>query len=379
MRRGLVLLVAVLSFAGQALAAEFVVVGPRALGMGGAQVAVVDDATAVYWNPAAIADYEGWKFSFPLGIQAVEQNDIIDTLSDVDDVLGDLDLDSPAIYFNLSKISELVELFEKLDKPGTGITVSADVGLVTSNNNIAFGMIDLAYLGGWVTMDLENVNIGPPVVPNSIANNETSVSVLGLESQELSVSYAREINQILVGGNAKYISGTTYYKSVNVGEDTDIEGDLEEESSSSLGVDMGLLYNFPNEKWRAGLVVRNINSPSFSYQYGDVELEPQARAGVAYQVSENVVVACDIDVTENESITPGYDDRKLALGIESKKLGGKVALRSGIYKNIAESSADPVITTGLGIGRTNFKFDLGFGASLGFEELALSLGFSTVF
>ncbi len=96
-------------------------------------------------------------------------------------------------------------------------------------------------------------------------------------------------------------------------------------------------------------------------------------------MNENLVTACDIDVTENESITLGYDDRKLALGIEKKALGGKVALRGGLYKNIAESSADPVITIGLGIGRTNFKFDLGFGASLGFEELALCLGFSTVF
>ena len=40
---------------GQALAVEFVTVGPRAAGMGGAGVAVTTDAYASYWNPAGLA------------------------------------------------------------------------------------------------------------------------------------------------------------------------------------------------------------------------------------------------------------------------------------------------------------------------------------
>ncbi|MDH5670410.1 MAG: hypothetical protein OEY86_20605, partial [Nitrospira sp.] len=38
-----------------ALAVEFVTVGPRATGMGGAGVAVTTDALATYWNPAGLA------------------------------------------------------------------------------------------------------------------------------------------------------------------------------------------------------------------------------------------------------------------------------------------------------------------------------------
>ena len=37
----------------QSEAREWTIVGPRALGMGGANVAVANDATASYWNPAA--------------------------------------------------------------------------------------------------------------------------------------------------------------------------------------------------------------------------------------------------------------------------------------------------------------------------------------
>ncbi|MEK7300523.1 MAG: hypothetical protein AAB072_05435, partial [Nitrospirota bacterium] len=39
----------------QVLAGEFVVVGPRAAGMGGAGVAITTDALATYWNPAGLA------------------------------------------------------------------------------------------------------------------------------------------------------------------------------------------------------------------------------------------------------------------------------------------------------------------------------------
>ena len=36
-------------------AAEFVIAGPRAMGMGGAGVAVTTNALATYWNPAGLA------------------------------------------------------------------------------------------------------------------------------------------------------------------------------------------------------------------------------------------------------------------------------------------------------------------------------------
>ncbi len=379
MKGRLVLLIAVLGFAGEVLAAGFAVVGPRALGMGGAQVAVVDDTTAVYWNPAAIAGYNALKLGFPLGVQVVEHNDITDTLSDIDDVLGDYDLDEPEVYLDEGRISRLVELFRKLDEPGTGVEACGNIGLVASRGNIAFGVIDLAYFGGWVTMDLDRVEIGDSSLPNSIANNESSLTVLGFESRELSVSYAKKIWHLLVGGNVKQIFGRSYYKYVNVAEDRDVEGGLEEMSSSSLAFDAGLLYHLPGGQLKAGLVVRNVNSPSFSYEGGEIELKSQVRAGVAYEMNENLLMACDLDITENETMTTGYDDRKLAFGIEKKVLAESVALRGGIYKNIAESDADPVITAGLGVGARELKFDLGVGVNLDFDELAFSLALSTVF
>ena len=40
----------------EAIAGEWQIVGPRALGMGGANIAVANDATASYWNFAIAPD-----------------------------------------------------------------------------------------------------------------------------------------------------------------------------------------------------------------------------------------------------------------------------------------------------------------------------------
>ena len=375
-----VAVISFLSFTGTALSAEFIILGPRALGMGGAQVAAVDDVTAVYWNPAAIAACRQANFSLPLGIQIAEYNDITGTLSDIDDVLGGYDLDDPEIYLDPAKITQIIDLFGKLDEPGTELAAHGNIGLLFSRGNTAFGMLDLAYLRGWVDMDMDRIEAELPAHPNSIANNESRATALGLESREFIATYTTRQGQVFIGTNAKYILGRSYYKSVSVAdEDNDFDEDLEKMSDSNFAFDAGLLHPLPGSNLKAGLVVRNLNSPSFSYEDGVVELKPQARAGIAWRAGMNLLIACDLDLTENETMTPGYDSRTLAVGLEKKTPGGNLALRAGVYKNLAESDADPVFTGGIGIGSPQLKFDIGAGISPGPDVLALSFAFSTVF
>src|SRR6187200_1812181 len=81
-RSGLVLLL--LAIAAQGLAAEFVIVGPRAMGMGGAGVAVTTDALATYWNPAGLAMTQTVDIRIVGGGQAIDRLGIADAINDLE-------------------------------------------------------------------------------------------------------------------------------------------------------------------------------------------------------------------------------------------------------------------------------------------------------
>ena len=48
--------------------------------MGGAQVAAVDDNSAVWANPAALAGQKGWDFQILGGVAAQNRNNLVGTL-----------------------------------------------------------------------------------------------------------------------------------------------------------------------------------------------------------------------------------------------------------------------------------------------------------
>ena len=72
-RFGLILAAILLPAAAAAQNVE--TVGSRALGMGGAFVAVANDSSATWWNPAALAD--GPFFSMTLGRAVAGQDDVL--------------------------------------------------------------------------------------------------------------------------------------------------------------------------------------------------------------------------------------------------------------------------------------------------------------
>ena len=61
----------------QAAAIEFVFVGTRQIGMGGAGVASTIDATATYWNPAALAMSKKIDIRIQGGGQAVDRGRLL--------------------------------------------------------------------------------------------------------------------------------------------------------------------------------------------------------------------------------------------------------------------------------------------------------------
>src|SRR5512141_3043409 len=68
----------------QALALEFVTVGPRAMGMGGAGVAITTDSLATYWNPAGLAMTQTVDVRIQGGGQVIDRLGIADAVHDLE-------------------------------------------------------------------------------------------------------------------------------------------------------------------------------------------------------------------------------------------------------------------------------------------------------
>lgn len=220
-------------------------------------------------------------------------------------------------------------------------------------------------------------------------NESRAMADLGLFS-EIALGYAQEvIPGLQVGGNLKLIEGTIAQTGILVLQDdkslSDVASDAwdNKKTSAQLGVDLGAKVNLSRLTDREilfnpviGLTARNINSPKFdrpglpqgipdaiaqSWQTGDYKLKPQIRAGIAIEPLRTLVLAADLDLTENETAIANFKSRQLAIGAEWDFAKGKtfsLPLRAGINKNLAESDSSMYYTLGLGFKIARFQMEL---------------------
>ncbi len=81
-----ILMVAIVHSRADVSAVEFVVVGPRAVGMGGAGVAVTTDSLATYWNPAGLAMETSVDIRGQASVQVTDRLGIASTIQDVNNI-----------------------------------------------------------------------------------------------------------------------------------------------------------------------------------------------------------------------------------------------------------------------------------------------------
>ncbi len=101
------------------------------------------------------------------------------------------------------------------------------------------------------------------------------------------------------------------------------------------------------------------------------------RVGLAYFLWEGATLALDLDLIANDTLIPGTDERQLAAGFEQGLLNKIVTFRVGGYQNIAESEANFVGTTGLGLAI--FGVNLELAAAYDFEEEEAGAGLDLSF
>ena len=239
------------------------------------------------------------------------------------------------------------------------------------------------------------LDIAGAVGQDNFADNESGVVAAGLSLQEFGISYGYALpmpffkpfdRKLSVGATAKYMMGISFVRASRYTDGVsgaglgDIDGLKDSVISSNFGLDLALDFR-PYEFVRFGLTARNINAPKFKAgEIGDLRVRPAVRLGTSITPIENLVLAMDIDLTENSIGTenwnapePKFRSRILSFGSEYTIPMGKpsaLALRFGAYSNTSDSvNKNWALTGGLGLKLWGFVLDLSAGGSLERERV----------
>jgi len=305
-----------------ASAQTFEAVGIRALGMGGAFVAVADDATATYWNPAGLGT--GAYFSAAL------EHDTTDTISQRGQPLAGID----------------------------GARRDTETGFA-----MAFPALGLSYY------NLQMSEVAPTPAAGSAGSRQElrPAGVSSLLTREFGVTLVQTLLPgLVVGSTLKLVRGTVSAGPGGVGgtaaQALDQAAALSGRTSGVFDLDLGAMETIG--PFRLGIVARNVRQPQFQGPAGvdPVTLRRQVRVGaaVAPELSgrgrlQGLTIAVDADLTR--SLTVFGERRHVAAGVEAWLLQRRLGIRGGIRVNTL-NQALPVGTAGISVAlRTGMYLD----------------------
>ena len=347
----------------QALALEFVTVGPRAMGMGGAGVAVTTDALATYWNPAGLAMMQ----TVDVRIQGGGQ--VIDRLG-IADAVHDLEKFSPTDPNAAAKARDIAD---RINRPGATVSLNGSAGLYIKGHlgEHAFGLnvSDVATGGAFVST---------PVTPTANSVTGGTMALLALETRQVAFSYAYAFSDktFSFGVTGKILQGAAYSGSTTLTGGTDVsilDNFGKATISTAFGIDAGAIYR-PSSWLRFAVVAKDINQPTFDTPGGgELKLGPQVRGGIAINPYSSLTLTADVDATSNRTFVPGVKSQVLSLGVEQTIFSEFLSFRLGAFKNMKDAGTPFTPTAGLGLRIFAFRLDVGGGYDFR-EEGALVSG-----
>jgi F plasmid transfer operon protein TraF len=251
---------------------SYEVVGVRALGMAGAFVAVADDSTAVFWNPAGLVSGQPVGGNFEWGQFQFGNRDAV-------------------------------------PNPGP-----------------FEGKSTLWSLGSWpvgLSMGKFQQTVLVPDISGAPAAFNTRTSYLGVTVLQTL------LENVVIGSTLKWVRGRTD-RALAVGgtveEALDHGNDLEGDKDDDFDLDLGLMGNF--HPLRVGLTVRNMLEPKFGHvAENEITLKRRARLGLALLPATGLTLAIDFDLDTAD--LEGGPSRIIAFGGEAR-LNTRMAVRSGL-------------------------------------------------
>lgn len=332
----------------------FFILGTKPLGMAGAYTAVDDNNIAFYWNPAKYSLNKTTSLELPIGVELIATHDIVKELDDVEQVFRDEN----------STLIQFINEVNDLRKEKMGLVANAYGGLSLRYDNYALSFLEHRTAAG---------NPYFKIIDQS-GSEEPYLQIKYIGLQEFILSHSRLLtDNLYLGANIKVLVGKTDYALPHAYKNHEVEKKVEltwketqAHTTTKLGLDIGLIYN-KNNNLRYGLVIRNLNSPKFSYpgssSLEDYQLKRQIRAGVSFKTNKSVVLALDGDVTKNDTLLKGYQSQNLSAGIEYPLYSPHLVLRGGYMKNLTEDDIGSIYTLGFGLNFLQLEADIGGGIS----------------
>lgn len=299
-------------------------VGMRALGMGGAFVAVADDASATYWNPAGL-------------------------------VTG--------------------AVFSAVAEGGRGKLENAPLPLAGAGTPVGFSQQGsaLVALGTWplgVTVYRLSEATARVVQPGGQpVAAQSSAAVQRLTTTHLGVNVLQSIvSGLHVGATIKYVHGSAGVAGLTPAPDDPlaVARGIDTRGNHRFDLDAGVIADLRTVK--LGLTVRNLLQPEFDtgLEAMRLQLPRQVRAGMAVRAGDTLMVSLDADLTRTPDVTG--ERRSLAAGAEQRLLEDRVAVRAGFRISTAGDTR-PVVTTGGSISLRSGIFADGY-LAVGLSERA---------
>ena len=342
----------ILMFPAQVCAVEFVTVGPRAMGMGGAGVAVTTDALATYWNPAGLAMTQTVDIRILGGAQVIDRLGIADAIHDLE-------------KFNTSDISQAnqakaQDIANRINRPGATVSLNGSAGLYVKGHlgehAFGFNVSDVATGGGFI--------LNPVQVSGTNITGAMALRLLEARQAAFSYAYAFSDKTFSIGVTGKIIQGASYNGSTALtgGTDVSVTDNFGKPTlSTAFGIDVGAIYR-PSSWLRFGAVAKDINQPTFNASGGgELKLGPQVRGGMAINPYSSLTLTADVDATANKTFVSGVKSQVLSLGAEQTILSEFLSFRVGGFKNMKDANTPFTPTAGLGLRVYALRVDVGGG------------------
>jgi hypothetical protein len=379
----------ILAAAVSANAEEWNTMGPRAMGMGGAGVALSQGPLASYWNPAALgrATENSYGFQLPVSVHAALTGEAVAGAKD----LQNAQTNCASVGLTACQ-SQINTALSELANPNNGLRADGSAGGDFKVGKIAFFVNDFVNMGAVPRIDTVHSNAAAPNDPVVGINNNTSALIVkGSNRLEFGAGYGHELPfapGVFLGGDLKLMRSKVGFASygiianANNNGKSDIINTLKtnQTTSSNIGVDAGALWDvnktFESARWapKVGLTGRDLNNPKFSQPSlppsagggggGKSAVNPQVRMGVAVSPLHFWNLAADMDLTNNITPVDNVKSRQLGLGTEVNVFNRtwiNIPLRLGLARNL--SAATNMLTLGAGLNFLHLMIDFAGEAS----------------